>query len=157
MWRKAMNERQQVQFIILMGAALAAMLWLTGCGQLDQANDCMINGHACRDEIKGEPGPVGPVGPPGEVGPVGPAGRDGESIQGLPGTPGSQITPMTVCPLAPGAYPEVLLCIDSALYAVFNDSGTTTRYVMVPPGRYVSTDGRQVQFSVADACEIECR
>ena len=132
------------------------LLLLLACGQSNQALDCIRQGNQCRDELKGEKGD------PGDRGEVGPAGRDGESIVGPPGSNGMDgidgtiIEPMTVCPLVPGAYPEVLLCIDQSLYAVFNDSGTTTRYVRVPPGTYRTTDSRNVHFRVINACMMEC-
>lgn len=130
------------------------LLFLLSCGQANEASHCLFNGTECRDESptpeKGDRGDVGPSGKDGEfvIGPMGPAGADGSD--------GTRIEPMTVCPLMPGAYPEVLLCIDDELFAVFNDSGTTTRYVKVPPGVYRTTDTRRISFRVINACEMEC-
>lgn len=91
----------------------------------------------------------------GVQGPPGPQGPQGE--QGAPGLSGSIVTPVVTCPSLPGSYPEVLLCIDDVLFAVYADGGSATkvRYVELPPGVYTTTDGRDCTFRVISGCEIE--
>lgn len=140
------------------------ILLLASCGQqLDCVDGCTPHYTV----IAGSPGPQGANGSPG---PAGSPGRDGVGIlgdtgaPGMPGSPGpigpagaasTQVYPVFPCPTVGGSYPEVFLCIDSVLYAVYNDSGTTTRYVQVPPGNYRTTDGRSCYFRVVEGCTIQ--
>jgi hypothetical protein len=122
----------------------------------------------------GEQGSVGPKGDTGQMGPTGKAGDKGEpgrdglsgkdgtdgingsdGIDGSPGSPGSLIVPIIPCPSRVGQYPEVLMCIDDKLYAVFVGSGlNSVRYSEIPPGRYQTTDGRACNFSVTSGCTL---
>jgi hypothetical protein len=90
--------------------------------------------------------------PAGAPGPQGPAGE-----QGPPGLNGTFITPVLPCPDLAGAFPEVLLCIDETLYAVYDGNGANkdVRYVELIPGNYVTTDGRGCNFTVIQNCEIQ--
>ena len=104
---------------------------------------------------QGEKGDQGEAGEKGETGDQGEQGEKGDKgDQGFPGVNGSVVTTVIPCPSLAGSYPEVLLCIDSKLYAVFNPNGTQTRYVEVPAGNYVTTDGRACIFTVVSACTI---
>lgn len=98
--------------------------------------------------IQGEPGLPGERGVAGRDGTDGINGQDGEP--GLPGAPGTIITPVIPCPTRSGAFPEVLLCIDNTLYAVF--VGSQTRYAAIPAGSYQTTDGRYCNFHVEATC-----
>lgn len=116
------------------------MCFLVSCG----AN---IKG---KDGEPGKPGPQGiqgESGEQGEIGVQGPAGRDGQD--------GSHITPVIPCPDDTRSYPEVLLCIDNQLYAVYDQEPNKVRYVQVSPGTYTTTDGRSCTFTVADGCNIK--
>lgn len=140
-----------------MSRLLPLLLLVLGCGEYN--TDC-ING--CNLIVEGSPGPQGPAGSPGPAGRDGVdgnPGKDGEpgvrGPAGPQGAPGTRVAPVLPCPSLPGNYPEVLLCIDNALYAVYNDTGTTTRYVLVPPGTYRTTDGRACYFQVIEGCNIK--
>jgi hypothetical protein len=86
----------------------------------------------------------------GVAGLPGERGADGEP--GLPGSAGTIITPVIPCPTRSGAFPEVLLCIDNTLYAVF--VGSQTRYAAIPAGSYQTTDGRYCNFRVESTCTL---
>ncbi len=87
----------------------------------------------------------------GETGSTGPSG-----IQGQMGNPGTSIRPVLLCPEVPGAFPEVLLCINDHLYAVYDANRPgEVHYTEVVPGYYRSTDGRECRFRVLTGCEIE--
>jgi hypothetical protein len=49
----------------------------------------------------------------------------------------------------------VMQCIDSKLYAVYDD-GTVggVHYTVIVPGNYRSTDGRGCLFTVTDGCSV---
>lgn len=108
---------------------------------------------------QGEPGLPGAQGPQGERGQDGIAGVDGtdgiDGSDGVPGVPGTSVVPVPICPHIGGNYPEVLLCIDNKLYAVFTEGTVlTTRYVQVPTGTYRTTDGRMCLFRVTTGCTL---
>ncbi len=115
----------------------------------------MRQGQQCHDEPE-----QGPPGEPGSVGPRGEPGKDGESIvgpQGSPGKDGSIITPVIPCPTLGGSHPEVLLCIDQKLYAVYDGyQAQDTRYVQLEVGTtYQTTDGRACIFRVLTGCNLQ--
>ena len=118
-----------------------------------------VSGHdgvAGKDGLYGPTGPAGVDGAQGVQGAVGDTGAVGATgAQGFPGHDGSVITPVVPCPADTSGYPEVLLCIDSVLYAVYDDSGTDVHYAVIPPGSYRTTDGRQCTFAVTAGCGIK--
>lgn len=75
------------------------------------------------------------------------SGAQGE--QGIPGEPGSTVEVVNLCPSISGAYPEILFKIDGALYAVYYaPAQSKSHLVLVSPGSYVTTDGRNCHFTV---------
>lgn len=119
-----------------------------------------------QDGAPGEQGEAGPAGPQGVSGSNGLDGRNGsdgvdgsDGLPGTPGIPGSLITPIIPCPNKPGSFPEVLLCIDNKLYAVFvggtGGNAKEVRYSQIPAGNYMTTDGRSCAFHVTNTCNLE--
>src|SRR4051812_46465108 len=83
-----------------------------------------------------------PQGPQGEKGEQGQQGQQGEPGQpGAPGLNGTLVLPVLPCPSLPGSYPEVFLCIEDKLYAVFDPSHPgSVRYTELIAGvSYVTT------------------
>ena len=114
----------------------------------------IICGETKASVAHGEQGPTGPQGSQGIAGRDGTDGVDGKD--GAPGLPGSSITPVIPCPNKSGSFPEVLLCIDNKLYAVFVETGSTktVRYSQIPAGNYQTTDGRSCNFTVSNSCTL---
>lgn len=106
---------------------------------------------------QGNTGPAGATGPQGAQGPVGPSGPAGPiGPVGSPGTPGTTVVPVLPCPTNTSGYPEVLMCIENKLYAVFVGSTlNSVHYSQIPPGNYVTTDGRNCSFTVVSGCTIQ--
>ena len=75
---------------------------------------------------------------------------------GLPGTPGTKITLVQFCaetPSYPSTFPEVGLCIDGNLYAVYSIPGSFL--ALITPGRYQSNGiGSSCSFTVLPNCEV---
>jgi hypothetical protein len=120
----------------------------------------MISISACKGN-QGSAGPQGPVGIPGETGPqgaIGPTGASGANgINGANGSNGTIITVVQFCPGVdpsyPSTFPEVGLCINNNIYAVYsaNDGFLT----LITPGLYESNAvGSSCTFTVGDNCEI---
>jgi hypothetical protein len=100
---------------------------------------------------KGDTGSQGQKGDKGDQGEAGEAGIDGSN-----GTPGTTIFPVVACPTNTSGYPEVMLCIDNSLYAVYDSSVPgAVHYAKITPGYYVSTDGRSCYFTLVNGCEIK--
>jgi hypothetical protein len=78
-------------------------------------------------------------------------GQNGEDAE----APQLDIDPIIPCPTVLGSYPEVLLCIANELFAVYDGGPNKDRLVSVPPGSYVTSDGRNCNFSVVQGCEIQ--
>ena len=103
-------------------------------------------------------GPQGAQGPQGEQGPVGPIGSTGaQGPQGDPGQPGTQITTIQFCkgitPTYPSTFPEIGICIDNQLYAVYSANGGFM--VLVTPGTYSSNGiNASCTFTVGPNCEV---
>jgi hypothetical protein len=94
---------------------------------------------------RGFPGMAGEVGQRGEVGPVGPAGRDGADA------PLSVVAILNPCGDAPGIYDEVFLKMQNGtIVASFSDtaSGQNTRFSVLTPGNYETSDGDACYFTV---------
>lgn len=120
------------------------------------------DGVSGRDGMAGEGGLPGPQGAPGTDGTQGLPGTTGspgtngtDGAQGLPGTPGTQITPVIPCPGNTSGFPEVLLCIDDSLYAVYDAEPNGVHYTKIPPGSYVTTDSRSCYFTVTAGCTLQ--
>lgn len=144
----------------------------TSCSVTQEAYGAMVtctdgtqayvwNGINGRDGINGtngmngQDGAQGSQGEKGDTGAQGTQGEKGEKgDQGLPGVDGINIVPVVLCPETSGSYPEVALCIDNNLYAVYNENPTRTRFVLIPAGQYQTTDGRHCTFTVTSACNI---
>ncbi len=96
-------------------------------------------------------------------------GRDGQSIagpQGEPGQDGEQGIPgqaavlevIDPCGDAPGIYDEVILRLaNGQLLASFseNANGKNTRFSILTPGSYVTTDGSNCGFTVTAEGDIQ--
>lgn len=90
----------------------------------------------------------------GTVGAVGPAGQDGEDGSSSPLSITSIVDP---CGDAPGIYDEVFLKLaNGTLLASFSDNanGNNTRFSVLVPGSYVTTDGSNCHFSVDSAGNV---
>lgn len=88
-------------------------------------------------------GPAGPQGPQGNTGPQGPAG---------PVSPMSIVSVIDPCGDAPGIYDEVLLKLQNGtIIASFSDNanGKNTRFSLLVPGNYVTTDDSSCAFNVS--------
>ncbi len=99
--------------------------------------------------LNGETGEPGPAGPAGEVGPVGPAG-DATELRDY--TPVAIVDP---CGDTSGIIDEVFFRLYNGLLVASyseNSSGTNTRFAIIPPGNYQTTDtnkpGKRCRFSV---------
>jgi hypothetical protein len=104
---------------------------------------------------QGQPGPQGDAGSDGQDGVQGPQGNPGPD--GAPGENGSDAAPQTPiaiidpCGDAPGIYDEVLLRLpDGRILASFSDAadGHNTRFSLLGPGDFITTDGSNCLFSV---------
>lgn len=91
-------------------------------------------------------------------GPQGPQGATGATgLQGPPGANGTQITVIQFCPGTPSypsTFPEVGLCINEQIYAVYsaNDGFLT----LVTPGYYASNAiGSACNFTVLPNCVVQ--
>lgn len=113
-----------------------------------------VDGRAGVDGQPGERGETGLPGIPGQPGldgQMGPRGEKGEL--GSPGTPGldADLEIIDPCGDAPGIHDEVLVRLpDGSLLVSMSDqvSGKNTRFVILGPGDYQTTDGSQCRFSV---------
>lgn len=156
-----------------MKANLVLLISLLACGRDSNASkawECSVRGNKCpkqtvegtpgpqgrdgRDGRDGQPGETGPPGEPGESGldgQIGPRGEKGEP--GSPGTPGqdAELEIIDPCGDAPGIHDEVLVRLpDGSLLVSMSDqvSGKNTRFVILGPGDYQTTDGSSCVFSV---------
>ncbi len=110
-------------------AIMLLALTLTGCGMI-------------KHELRGEQGSPGAsvVGPQGETGPQGPAGE------------AAVLEVIDPCGDAPGIYDEVILRLaNGQLLTSFseNANGKNTRFSILTPGSYVTTDGSDCSFTVS--------
>jgi hypothetical protein len=139
---------------------ISLIFLLSSCGTEDQANiNCTLYGTQCREaeapkeDTSEKQGPKGEQGAKGDTGAAGQDGLDGaDGLDGKDGLNGSSIMFITVC--QSGAYPEVLMCVDDKLYAVFDGGPHKDRLVYLPPGNYRTTDDGGCLFSVSSACNI---
>jgi len=107
----------------------------------------------------GAQGPTGSNGSNGVDGSQGPQGIQGPAgVNGLNGADGTQITVIQFCPGVipsyPSTFPEVGLCINRSVYAVYsaNDGFLT----LIPPGTYNSNAvGSACNFMVLPNCEVQ--
>ena len=87
-------------------------------------------------------GPVGPQGPTGPEGPQGPTGVPGAD---------AFVAMINPCDDAPGILDEILLVMsDGTVIASVsaNANGDNTRFSVLPPGTYVTTDGDHCTFTL---------
>lgn len=118
------------------------------------------NGAIGPQGIQGPTGATGPKGDTGEQGPVGVMGPQGPigdtGIQGPAGVDGTAITIVQFCngiPSYPRTFPEVALCINNNLYAVY--SANNGFLVLVTPGSYKSNAiGSSCNFTVLPNCQV---
>jgi hypothetical protein len=83
-------------------------------------------------------------------------GEDGENGLDAPPTPFTPVAAIDPCGNGPG-FDEVLLRLnDGSILASFSDNanGKNTRFSLLVPGNYVSTDGTLCYFSVTSAGEV---
>lgn len=99
-------------------------------------------------------GTDGKTGAQGNIGPMGPSGNPG--LQGPAGINGTVITLIQFCPGTPSypsTFPEVGMCINNQIYAVYsaNDGFLT----LIPPGTYNSNAiGSTCSFQVLPDCQV---
>lgn len=135
-----MKNRRQLDFTGIILVLFIAFIWTcTGCGIYTQ----------------GRPGAAGVNGTNGTNGTDGQDGADGTN--GANGSNGTIITVVQFCPghgtQYPSSFPEVGLCIDNKLYAVYSaNDGFLTE---VKPGYYYSRAvGSSCNFEVLLNCEV---
>jgi hypothetical protein len=131
----------------LIGVAIVLFcLFLFGCG--DDGRDGI-------DGTQGIQGVAGAQGRAGDKGDKGDTGAKGD--QGVKGADGTNITVVKFCkdtPSYPTTFPEVGLCINNQLFAVYsaNDGFLT----LIPPGNYLSNAiGSNCNFTVKANCIVE--
>lgn len=81
----------------------------------------------------------------------GTSGQDGQDGQDAPPTPYTVVGLVDPCGDKPGVYDEVFLRLaNGQLIASFSDNsnGLNTRFSVIGPGNYVTTDGSHCYFSV---------
>lgn len=111
-------------------------LFLVGCG---------------KPGPQGTPGTVGAQGPQGVRGETGAAGADG--VNGLDAAlpPYSVVSILDPCGDAPGIVDEVLLKLANGQVLVSfsdNSSGKNTRFSILSPGTFITTDGSSCVFTL---------
>ena len=111
----------------------------------------LIAVSSCGDVIQGTPGPRGSPGPAGSPGPKGETGSEGPA-----GQDGTMITVVKFCsetPSYPTTFPEVGLCINNSIFAVYSTNGGFL--ALIPPGRYTSNGvGSACNFTVYSNCVV---
>ncbi len=119
------------------------ILLLTACNQ--QLGLPGVDGKDGRDGLDGTAGADGAAGAPGSAGADGINGRDG-----------SVVTFVKFCPHTasyPTTFPEVGLCIDGELFAVYSANGGFG--VKLEPGAYSSNAiGSACSFTVQAGCVV---
>lgn len=149
-----------------MKASLLLFISLLACGRDSNASkawECSVRGNNCPKQVvvvEGTPGPQGRDGRDGKNGVDGRAGVDGQpgergetGLPGIPGQPGldADLEIIDPCGDAPGIHDEVLVRLpDGSLLVSMSDqvSGKNTRFVVLGPGDYQTTDGSSCVFSV---------
>lgn len=106
----------------------------------------------------GEQGPQGEAGPQGEIGLPGRDGEDGlDGQDGVDGVDGQDAVLETIDPCGddPGYYDEVMFRLpDGGLVAYMQDHIGGEYLTIVPPGRYMTTDHQQCQFTVTEDLQV---
>lgn len=105
----------------------------------------------CPNTIQGPPGQAGTQGVAGIQGPTGNPGQDAPTL------PFNIIGLVNPCGDAPGIYDEVFLKLaDGTLIASFSADaqGDNTRFSVLTPGNYVTTDGDSCYFTIATNGDI---
>ena len=125
---------------------IAALLMLSACGPSAVFE---------KDGIPGKDGADGVNGTNGSNGSNGTDGQDG--LNGLNGADGTQIGVVVFCPgyapVYPTVFPEVGMCINDKLYAVYSANGGFL--APIPEGRYSSNAiGSACTFNVGPHCTI---
>jgi hypothetical protein len=120
---------------------------------------CACVGKKGDQGIQGLPGSNGIDGTNGVDGAQGPQGLPGpQGIPGPTGQDGTQITVVQFCPndtpSYPSTFPEVGVCIDNQLYAVYSTHGGFL--ALLTPGIYNSNAvGSNCDFTVLPNCQIQ--
>ncbi len=121
-------------------AAFIALLLTNACGVRGPVGGPGAQG------IPGQPGASGEVGAPGPAGSPGPAGLSVTSVQFCPGYK----------TIYPTKFPEYGLCVNGALYAVFDQVNGYDYLTLIPPGAYDSeATGAACDFTVVSGCKIK--
>jgi hypothetical protein len=100
---------------------------------------------------KGDKGDTGEKGDKGDTGAAGQDGADGANGQDAPVSLFSTVTVIDPCGDKSGVYDEVLLKLaDGSILASFSDdaNGKNTRFSLLVPGSYMTTDGSKCYFTV---------
>lgn len=130
--------------------AMLSALVLISCGhavtELGDVAGCHLAGNGCDSVNMDDPNLQGPVGDTGPAGPQGQTGASGSTVREVQLCPGT--------PTYPSVFPEVALCINNTLYAVY--SANNGFLVRLTPGRYSSNAiGSRCSFTVFDNCVVE--
>lgn len=131
-------------------------------GPKGDQGDIGYMGPAGPQGVPGIQGPIGNTGPSGSNGSNGSNGNNGATgPQGVPGPAGINGTVITIIQFCPGVtpiyptiFPEVGLCINNQIYAVY--SANNGFMVLVVPGAYHSNAiGSACSFTVLPNCVIQ--
>lgn len=108
--------------------------------------------------VSGPQGVAGPTGATGQTGPTGSQGNPGvNGLNGNNGTNGSVVTVVQFCTgqtIYPSSFPEMGLCINNEIYAVYWN-GSNAWFAEVVPGEYTSTSSTTpCNFNVSANCVV---
>lgn len=124
------------------------LVLFTGCGVNDSG---YVYAYTPLPGPKGDVGDKGDKGDKGDQGEQGIPGQDGEDGDDAAPTPYTPVALVNPCGDAPGVYDEILIKLaNGQLVASFsaNANGNNTRFAVLTPGTYVTTDGDSCVFTV---------
>lgn len=110
-----------------------------------------------RDGVPGAPGQNGKDGIDGKDGVNGKDGEDGEDGADAPTSPFTIVGILNPCGDASGIYDEIFLKLENGtIVSSFSDSasGQNTRFVVMVPGTYVTSDGDHCYFTITSTNQI---
>lgn len=110
---------------------------------------CLLLAACGKDGKDGLNGSNGAQGAAGINGVNGTNGADGQDGEDAPVNPYDIATIVDPCGDANGVIDEILLRLNNnQIIASFTSSGNNTRFALVPPGTYTTTDGSNCLFTV---------